>query len=515
MSKFFRIILFAFLIINFFAGAYFLVRGDIFFNTDIARDFLLLDELKERKLVLIGPRASGLNGFFHGPLWMYLNFPVYLLSNGDPVIQGWFWYGLLGLFLLSLYYVAKKLFDHDSALITTTLASTVFTIPYSDFGIYNGFYNPHGALFLAPLFFYTFILYRRTSKPIYLILQLLLSGAIIQFQVAFGGPLFILATIVNVYHIVKNKLIKHFLFYGVLVIPFSTYIVFDLRHNFSHLRAIFTPETDPYRIYLTLQQMASSRIDAIFSTGLHFFREPITSFNSIIGYALAFGIYFFISKKQDSKNQDIYKSIIYFYIGYFLLSLIQNGWVQYFYWMPLFPFVYLFFSRLLFVIPKKLFYTLVLFVLVVHAFMMMSRFKNVDNVIGIDKNSWKFQSNMVKDIFDDADGQEFGFFVRAPDIFGYASKYPFIYWKYRKQNSKPTIYAKKRLTYIVIEPAPKGLEHINNEYNWWKKNKLMIATVGAQLNTYPNGFRIEKFILSEAEVNTPIEPGINDWIYFR
>jgi hypothetical protein len=122
---------------------------------------------------------------------------------------------------------------------------------------------------------------------------------------------------------------------------------------------------------------------------------------------------------------------------------------------------------------------------------------------------------MVKSIFDDAGDKEFGFFVRAPDIFGYASKYPFLYWKSRYVNTKPYTYEKKPITYIVIEPAPKGYEHMNDEYAWWIKNKLMISTLGAQLESYPNGFRVEKFILSDEEINTPIEPGINDWVYFR
>jgi len=517
MHTYIKRALWLFLIINAFLATWYLIHGDLFFNTDIARDFLLLDDLQHKKFVLIGPRASGLNGFFHGPLWMYLNFPVYLLSNGNPLASGWYWYVMLIVFLISCYVVAKKIFDSDTALLFTTLVSTVFTVPYIEYGIYNGFYNPHGALFLVPIFFYFFIRYQRTGKPLYLLLLLFINGCIVQFQIAFGGPLLIMTTMLVARRIVMKRTYMHILCYGILLIPFSTYILFDLRHNFSHLRAIVMPEKDPYRTYLSAQTMIFTRIDAIMNSGLHIFREPYNVLNTFYAHAVAFAFYFVYRKKTDKNNIDIYTYIAFFYVGYFLLSFIQNGWVQYFYWMPLFPLVYLFLARLPHLIPKTSAYILLFSALILSLLFAYQRAVQSNEFLGKAQSSWKFESEMVRDIFEDAKkhNTQFGYFIKAPDIFGYSSKYPFVYWQKKYNMVTSTAYEKRENTYIVVEPAPKGLDYINNGYTWWIKNKLHIATTGATLKMYPNGFRVDKYELKGPDLDTPIEPGVNDWIYFR
>lgn len=518
MSKYIKLFLGSVIILNILFAAWYLIHGDIFFNSDIARDFLLLEDLLHKKLVLIGPRASGLNGFFHGPLWMYLNFPIFFLTKGNPLAQGWFWYSILLAFLTSSFLIAKKLFNSETALIFVALLSSIFTIPYTDWGIYNGFYNPHGAFFLAPIFFYSLIQYHRTRKALFLASLLFINGCIIQFQVAFGGPLLIMTLLIVLRQIVQTKKYNHFFCLLVLLIPASSYILFDLRHNFSHMRAILMPVSDPSRVYLDLREMMMTRIDAIFNSGLHIFRAQFGTLNIFFSYAVAFSLYFIFAQKKDHKNKDIYALIAYLYVGYFLLSLIQNGWVQYFYWMPLVPLVYLFFARLPNLIPQKIAYILVFFALTLNLYISYERMKRVNEYIGVSQNSWKFQSLMVKDIFEDVKQNnisDFGFFVKAPDIFGYSSKYPFVYWQKRYPNIHANIYEKKQDTYIVYEPALKDLSWMNGGTQGWLKDKLHIATSGAIIKTYPNGFRIEKFKLEGNDLTSELAPGVNDWIYFR
>jgi len=449
---------------------------------------------------------------------MYLNFPVYLLSKGNPLAQGWFWFSLLLVFLISSYYIAKKLFNSDTALIFISLLSTIFTVPYTDYGIYNGFYNPHGAFFLAPIFFYSLIKYQRTRKALYLISLLFINGCIIQFQVAFGGPLLIMVLLIILRQIVRTKKYNHFLCLLVLLIPASSYILFDLRHNLSHIRAIFMPVSDPSRVYLDLREMMMTRIDAILSSGLHIFRAQFGTLNLFFSYAVAFSLYFIFTQKKDYANKDVYVLITYLYVGYFLLSLIQNGWVQYFYWMPLVPLVYLFFARLPNLIPKKIAYVLIFFALILNTKISYERLKRANEFIGINQNSWKFQSLMIKDVFNDAKNHnlsDFGFFVKAPDIFGYGSKYPFVFWQKRYPDIRANIYEKKQDTYIVYEPALKDLAWMNGGTQGWLTDKLHIATTGAIMKIYPNGFRIEKFKLEGDDLSTELSPGVNDWIYFR
>ena len=219
MNKIIKLALLFFLLVNVIFAAWYLLHGDIFFNTDIARDFLILNDLQIKKFVLIGPRASGLNGFFHGPLWMYINFPVYFLSKGNPLAQGWFWIGLLIAYLGGTYIVWKKKIGSDKALIFTTLLSLFFTID-PDQGFYNGYYNPFGALFLMPFYIYVFHSYWTQKKMKQLVLLLFLNGLIIQFQIAFGGPLLILSSILILWNIFKSKKFTHIFSYFILLIPF-------------------------------------------------------------------------------------------------------------------------------------------------------------------------------------------------------------------------------------------------------------------------------------------------------
>lgn len=46
-------------------------HGEVNFFNDVARDFFLLQELDEKKIVFIGPRSST-NGLFNGHLWTYI-----------------------------------------------------------------------------------------------------------------------------------------------------------------------------------------------------------------------------------------------------------------------------------------------------------------------------------------------------------------------------------------------------------------------------------------------------------
>ena len=317
MNKIIKLALLFFLLVNVIFAAWYLLHGDIFFNTDIARDFLILNDLQIKKFVLIGPRASGLNGFFHGPLWMYINFPVYFLSKGNPLAQGWFWIGLLIAYLGGTYIVWKKKIGSDKALIFTTLLSLFFTID-PDQGFYNGYYNPFGALFLMPFYIYVFHSYWTQKKMKQLVLLLFLNGLIIQFQIAFGGPLLILSSILILWNIFKSKKFTHIFSYFILLIPASTYILFDLRHNFSHFRAIFLAPPNPYIEKLDFFTMLMQRADMVLSSGLHFFRIPLTSFNTLFTIALAFLTYFIITKK---KKRFYLFTFLYFYIGYFLRFL--------------------------------------------------------------------------------------------------------------------------------------------------------------------------------------------------
>lgn len=509
MNKYLKISVLIFLFINILFAAWYLLHGDIFFHTDIARDFLLLDELQLKKFVLIGPRASGLTGFFHGPLWMYLNFPIYLLSKGDPLVQGWFWFGLLLSYLGGSYFLWKKKIGTESALILVALLSLFFTVDPEQ-SLSNGFYNPFGSLMVMPFYLYFLHSYWMKKKARHLIALLFINGLIIQFQIAFGAPLLILSSGLIMWSILKTKKYTQLLSYLILLIPASTYILFDLRHNFSHFRAIFLVPPNQFIEKLDFFTMVMQRLDMILYSGLHFFRYPLTQLNIVITVCLSFITYFIIIHKKERTYLYMF---LYFFLGYFLLSLAHNGWLMYFYWMQIYPITFLFFAHSRNILSKNVYYPLLFFVLIINTVFNFYNVQKSSDFIGFEQHSWKFQSSMVETIFRDAKEEEFGFFIYAPDIFGYSSKYPFIYHKKRYPKSKPAQYEKKPVTYIVVEPPPK----LEPKFlpDWWITNKLHIATEPASIITFENGFKILKYKLNGADLTTELEPGVKDWVYFR
>src|SRR3989344_1659117 len=103
------LILFFITLFNVYLSSSLVRQGEVNFFNDVARDFLLLQELDEKKIVLIGPRSST-NNLFHGPFWTYINYPAYVIGNGNPVVVAWFWGLLECFFLLASFYMVRKLF---------------------------------------------------------------------------------------------------------------------------------------------------------------------------------------------------------------------------------------------------------------------------------------------------------------------------------------------------------------------------------------------------------------------
>src|SRR3989338_3294329 len=106
----FRNLVIILILFNIILASRWILDGNIFFHTDIARDFLLLEDLADNKnLTLIGPRSGAIPGLFHGPLWLYLNLSAFFLGGRNPVVVGWFWVLLYILSIGITYYVGKRL----------------------------------------------------------------------------------------------------------------------------------------------------------------------------------------------------------------------------------------------------------------------------------------------------------------------------------------------------------------------------------------------------------------------
>lgn len=490
--------------ISFLSYFWYVLNGEILFSSDIARDFLLFDEITQKHLVLIGPKSSVM-GLFHGPSWLYLNYPAYFLGNGNPIALGLFWILLTFLFVYSCYFVGKKLFDENAGFLFALMTSV-----YMFFHV-NQYFNPVGVMMLIPINFYLFIKYFEKFKLKYLITYVLISGFIIQFELAIGIPFFILSTIYLILKLIKSKHKKHIFALFLIVIPLLNYVVFDLRHEFlltNSLVRYLSPESGDSVKY-NYAYMLYDR-GKLMLTNVEILRADPLYRNALMG--LMFLVFLSLQLKHK-KYRNTYFLFLYFYIGFFLLTLINKGPILYFYFFPLFPFVFLIFSSFITSKYSKIFLTIFF---IVYLLNMITIFKDINdyskNSLGKSEVSWKFLSTMSGNLYK---GQEktFGYFIYTPDIIAYGPKYALFYKEKLHKDKQAFYFEKKPVTYIVIAPPAKNNPYLS--YEWWKTQRLNIKEKPVLTINFANGYKIEKYELNEKEVNEPFDHGIDPGLSFR
>lgn len=486
--------------LNIFFSSWYVLNQDIRFTTDIGKDFFLFKEIGEKIFVLVGSKSS--TNLYHGPLWFYLNYPAFFLGHGNPVVVGWFWV-ILGAFSVLLnYYVGKKLFGK-----TTGYLFALMTSIYVSFHT-NSLFNSHGAMFIIPLFFMLFIKYFQTMRLKYLILNIVSACVIVQFQLADGIPLLILSFFAFSYKAFKEKKLNHLLSYILVPVLFGNFILFDSRHEHILVKPLLeflSPKlggsTFNYLLYLP------KKIQLMFG-GVEILRQDPGGRNLVL--FLIFLVFSFVQIKNN-KHKLIYISFLYFYFGFFLLSLINKGDILYFYFYPIFPLVFLIFSSFVTSRYKSIFLIIFVIVLFFNEKAALSDIRDSSNIIGKDLYSWKFLYNISSKAFKGGE-KEFGYFVYSPDVVAYEEKYAMDYLS--SVSKKKTFRSQKKdVTYLIIAPPPPNNPYMKGE--WWTKNMVKINSKPVSSVSYGNGYIIEKYILTPEEQKIQADPNLDPGLTFR
>lgn len=503
MKRYFKIGFFVLIAINFFFAAWYALNNDLSFSSDIARDFLLFGEIVQKKIILIGPKSSVM-GLFHGPLWLYLNLPGYLIGQGNPIIVEWWWIVFTGIFLVSCYFVGSRLFDKKTGYLFVLIMSL-----YMSFHT-NSFINPVGAMFLIPFFFFFFIRYLDAQKAKYLFAHFFTIGLIIQFEMAIGIPFLILSTLFLFIKIIRSKNKKHLLLFLAVFIPLINFFLFDLRHDFllthSVLRYLSPQSGDSVRFsFINLIQdrlwMMLSQVEFI---------RPDPKYRNLIA-SLIFIAFMFLQIKNN-KYKKIYLSFIYFFVGYFIVTFINRGPILSFYFYPLFALVFLIFSSFVTSKYAKLF--LVIFSVI---YLMNTSTAIIDTqisgkFIGKSETSWKFLNTMSSEVFKGKE-KEFGYFVYTPDTIGYSPKYAMQYQKRIYPQKNAFFLDKKPVTYIVVAPPAPDNPYLS--YKWWKENTINLKKDPVETITFANGYKVEKYNLTDEEIKAPYNRAYDPGLGFR
>ena len=504
------VVLCAFIILtSVFFASWFAIHGDINFHTDIARDFLLMEDVvRVKPITLIGPRSGGIPGVFHGPLWTYLNVPAFIIGNGSPAIVGWFWVVLYLGGIYIAFKAGKSMINTNVGFIAAAVTSAIsaFSVP--------SFFNPYGAVMLAPLFLYLIFKYIKSKKASDLLWCLLTLGIIIQFQMAFGVPILVLLLPVLVITIIKNKKYSHFLAIFILFIPLSTFILFDLKHQFLQTKSVLnylSGKEVAGKIDRSFSDIYRSRIDSVTHVGPEFITAGNQWLTYIVIALFAFSLYKSFKNKKLSNLKLFYLLFTYFYVGYWLMTILYKGVMWGYYYWPFLGMIALVFASFVETLSPIVFYPVLIFFVIFNLFTNYKNSFKPASYFGSDNSSWKFNDKAAKLIYNDAPS-EFGYYIFTDDQFGYPSRYAMNFEQYQIKNKKAFPYEKKSVTYLLIFPS--GNPTISD--GWWKKEKVKINKKPDEVFTFKNSnFRIEKYNLSTDEVNDKSDDTLIHTLIFR
>ncbi|PIP75024.1 MAG: hypothetical protein COW87_00870 [Candidatus Levybacteria bacterium CG22_combo_CG10-13_8_21_14_all_35_11] len=369
--------------------------------------------------------------------------------------------------------------------------------------------NPFGAILFSPLFFYFFYKYIKLEKIKFLLLAFFIIGLLIQFEVAFGGPILIFSLVYLLFFLYKKKKFKHLLSIVALIVPLSTYILFDLRHNFLQIRSIFMhigSETGSEKV--PFSSFLQNRLEGLTNNILPI---PYAPYLLILAIFIVF-VYLMVKiyKDKNFKNREFYLLYGYFYLAYWPLSFYLNGYVLGFHVFPFVPVAIIILSSSYLVFSRKIYLIIILCVLFFNFIPAKNKVDGFVSDAGNSAASWKFNYQLAKMVFKDGPS-EFGYFVFTPDEQGHGPRYALAYANKEYSNIKIYPNTKKHVVNIIMSPPING----ENNREWWIKNRVRINKNPENVINYANGYRVEKYILTDGEIKVPSDPNLVNGLFFR
>lgn len=452
--------------------------------------------------MLIGPRTNT-QGLFHGPLWSYINYPIYLLGSGNPIIVGWFWVFLGVVFLITSFLIAKKLFGMLPA-IAYALLLAVRLPPHI-----NRVFHSEATIFFVPLMFFTIYKYMETKKQRFLLLHLLSLVILIQLNIGDGFFFFVLSVITISFFIIRNKLWKHFL--AGLTLPFFliNFILFDLRHNFQLAHAFLFTTTDA-KLFSPLVSLLQNRIDNALT--LHLLENTLGNIPLLKIIFVLVMIFSILHIKNNGKFKRLYILFFFYYFGYLFLSLSTKGVLLVHYVYLLIPLTALWLISFLEGKYKLIFLPFIFFIFFLNFQNSRQYIEGVKSRMGNDYNSWVSLKTVADEVVKKQNHKEFGYFVFAPDAYAYQPRYTMLY-SFKANHMKAFEYVKKPTTYIIAAPPPANDPYMT--YVWWRKNSVKISAKPTSVKKFPSGFVIEEFHLTPEEQKISHDKTIELGIHFR
>ncbi len=192
-----------------------------------------LNIMRTKKLVLIGPQISANyqgHFIFQGPLITYFFLFFLLLGGWDPVKASYLFMIFACLMIIPLFYGVKKLINHKAAWLAVIIYSLIpYYVNYTRF-----LWNSTLQLSLLPILIFLMGLYKEKKQPFFFFILSIWVGVLLQFHYQFF--LIILSLFLYYFFVKKISFFNFFLYFLGIAIGFSPLIIFELKHNFYHVK---------------------------------------------------------------------------------------------------------------------------------------------------------------------------------------------------------------------------------------------------------------------------------------
>ncbi len=430
-----------------------------------------------------------------------MNYPAYLIGGGNPVIVAWFWV-LVGLFMfVTSFFMARKLFGVFPAIVYVSIIAAKL-VPKS-----SEIFEPMAIYFVMPFFLYMIIQYVKTKKLSFLVGHLIALSIFIHLSIGIGLQFLILSTAIISFVIIRSRKWKHLLSFIVLPVSLINLIVFDIKYGFGMTKALFSTG-GATKFFVTIPEWIDDRMRHMVSLEL----LNNTTFLWLPIFVLVM-FFTFLSIKNDKKQRPIYILFLIYYFGYLALSFFNKGLLLTHYMFLLIPLTSLWVVSFLKGKYKVIFIPILATIFLLnlqYAIGFTNSLKT--SYIGRAQDSWVGLLNVAKNISSSQEGKEFGYYVFAPDSYAYQPRYAMIYG-FKKYGAKSFEYEKLDTTLVIAQAPPKNDKY--KDYKWWVKVPVGIVKDPVGKTSFPNGYTVLKYNLTENEKRVEHDKAIELGIHFR
>jgi hypothetical protein len=500
--------LFLTLFISFLLDVRMILHGDFFYLFDQARDYMLVQDIvTSHKITLIGTH-SGLGGFFHGPLWLYLLLPFYLIGSGNPFIFTYAYILLALITVLSGFLIGKKLYDIQTGLLFAFfLAISPSIWPYVP--------NTIGVNMLPIVFiflFYFLIKYLRGDAKSY-IFAIFFAGLSLQFETAVSLALLPIVIVTFFFNKKAIRQLKIIILSVVsLFISLLTFILFDLRHHFLMLHALislFTNKTHD-KTYLPFPERIFNHVISFQNVYESILIEK-TMLIEITFLALFIFFCFYLYKKKiilKDKTKEFWYLLL-FPIALFIVYLGYSYPIYPEYLLGVTVPIGLAVSIICVKIWNQQFGKILVILFIGLNLFYASTIITAPYQQNLTSGSYINQKQVSEWILQDSKGKKVGYFVYTPETFTYGMDY-LLWWESKNKGVVQPVSQKLPISYLILYPRLAGDD---GAYTFWKKMKLKTSAQVIEKKMFPGGITVEKLAIKPGE--KPVDPTYYQNLIFR